>query len=601
MLELSKLQKEVLNSDGPLLVTGGPGSGKTTVSILKAAQIIEKRLHSQQKVLFLSFARPTVARVVEAIDQEETIARETKKRIEVDTYHSFCWKLLKTHGYLIGLPRQLQVLVPSAAAVALSSLRLEYGTDLDEIQTAEKIDREHQELERLAREEGRVCFDLFPLYAAQLLQGSAKLRALYATAYPAIILDEFQDTNVDQWRLVESLGERALLIALADPEQRIFDWLGADPERLNQLVQKFGSKEIDLGSANHRSKGTDIATFGDHILSGKFELAQYAGVTVQLYDPNENQAFSTLRIATMQARKRLINAGIRDWSLAVIVPTKKMTRIVSDKFRNLVPNISHTAIVDMEPIVLSAEIIAFLLQQDGAKALDRLVELLGDFFKGKNGDDPKKSNIDEALSIRAALVAAQAKIEAGKQVAQNSKILPVSAAMRQALELVLTGDPDIDWIAIRSVLENCDCPRLKKVAEEARNLRLLDRGSELRQALALEWRTFGSYKNALAITRIAFIQEHFASSNRPESGVVVVNMHKVKGKQFDEVIIFEGWPIVAKGKLVANINRIVRRNSKDGTASELSQARQNFRVSITRARRQTTILTPKSDPCILLT
>lgn len=601
-MELTEKQLQVLDSDGHLLVTGGPGSGKTTISILKAAQISERDLRPQQKVLFLSFARASVSRVVEAIEQEQSITRETRRQIEVETYHSFFWRILKAHGYLIGLPRRLDILTPPAEAIALSAIRNGFEADskLSEQEKQNKRDTELAERKRLASEEGRICFDLFAPCVGDLLHGSQRLRRLLATKYPAIILDEFQDTNAEQWHVVKALGACSKLIALADPEQRIFDFIGADPERLNHFREAFDPTEIDFSDSNHRSAGTDIAKFGNDILTGKFQQENYTGVTIAGFDPFPDPAMTKLVTTTYEARTRLVTAGRPDWSLAILVPTKRMTRLVSDRFREPpagMQAINHNAVVELEAAILGSEIIAHLLQPVVAGHIDDFVDLLCNYYQGKGGDRPTKSALKEADGLRKAYEKWCAALDAGKNPPGNSVLRATFEVYDAARAVELTGDPDKDWRAVRAVLENGGCKRLKEVGTEVRNIRLLERGTQLRQDLAQDWRDNGSYVNALAIVQQAFIQDHFANSLKPETGVVVMNMHKAKGKQFDEVIVFEGWPIRQKGEVIANLDRIVRNNNP---AEVTDGSRQNFRVSVTRGRIRITILTPKNDRCLLL-
>lgn len=601
--ELTNKQKEVMAADGHLLVQGGPGSGKTTVSILKAGKIVTHGLKSGQLVLFLSFARATVSRVLEAIAEEEEITLNVKRQIEVDTYHAFFWRLIKTHGYLLGLPRSLTILTPPNEAVALSDIRNEYKSDdkLSRKEWEEKKQREYVERQRLAAEKGLVCFDLFAEMAGDLLHRSNKIRCLISNAYPVIILDEFQDTAPDQWRVIQALGRDSQLLALADPEQRIFDFIGADPKRLQHFEDEFAPTKFDLSDDNHRSKGTDITHFGNDILKGKFTKKSYNGVYVDVFEANQNQAVTKIVTETLQARKRLIKDVPKGWSLAILVPTKRMTRIVSDVFREppgKLPRIEHNISVDMEAAILAAEIIAYLLQSHGGRGdVAVFVDLICSYFRGKGGDNPTKTSLKEAAQILTAYHKAVERRAAGKDDLKSSIYLPIELAYEAMHDLNLTGNPDNDWTITRKHLESSSCKRLNEIAAEVRNIRLLDRGTQLREALSQNWRDKGMYTNALDIVRQAFVQEHFSTKTKPESGVIVMNMHKAKGKQFDEVIIFDGWPRYDKRKIVANPDRIVRGNIRDNIDD---QTRQNFRVSITRAKQRTTILTPKQNPCVLL-
>jgi DNA helicase-2/ATP-dependent DNA helicase PcrA len=603
VIELTDVQSAILLQTGHLLIRGGPGSGKTTIAILKAAEMTKSDLRPAQSILFLSFARATVGRILEAMNEEKALSSAVRQRIDVDTYHAFFWRILRTHGYLLGLPRRLEIMTPPNEAIALSAIRRDYpsASKQTDAQKQEKKEREEAERKRLAEEDGRVCFSLFARYVGKLLHSSNKVRRLIIEAFPVIILDEFQDTTADQWHVVKALGTGGTLIALADPEQRIFEFAGAEAKRLQQYRDTFHPTEFDLKTDNHRSKGTDIAILGNDILTGQFTKNNYAGVNLVVFEANPNQAFSALHSQALQARKRLIDSGRKRWTLAVLVPTKKFTRLVSDAFREPIggmPPIAHSAAVDMEGIVLAAEFLAFLLQQEsGIEGQKRAVELICAFYRGRDGENQTKGNAKEADNIANAHERCVAREAAGQAPPAKSIYHAIRAALEIAHKISLTGDPDSDWLAVRRALQESACPRLKEIASELRNVRLVDRGTQLRQALATDWRENGAYPNALELTRQAFVREHFASAARPEQGVIVTNMHKAKGKQFDEVIIFEGWPRYQGRKIVANVDRIVRNNERTG---DMTQARQNFRVSVTRARQRTTILTPKADPCVLL-
>lgn len=219
-------RQTILKADGHLLIMGGPGSGKTTIALFKAKQIAEsKKLKEGQKVLFLSFARATISRVEEQAGT--LIPTCLKKQIEMNTYHGFIWNIIKHHGYLL-TENPIKLLPPHEASKHLVGI------------TKKEVKKR---LNELFYEKGLVHFDLFAKLCMQLLAQSCALKNIISKMYPVIILDEFQDTNTEEWELIKLLSESCRLIALADPDQRIYDFRGADPKRITQLI-KYSNCDI---------------------------------------------------------------------------------------------------------------------------------------------------------------------------------------------------------------------------------------------------------------------------------------------------------------------------------------------------------------------
>ena len=97
MIGLSPDKTQLLDCDSPILVLGGPGSGKTTIALLKAGRDIRRGiLKTGQRILFLSFARATIARVEQQAGK--VISGLERDRLEINTYHGFAWSLLRRHG-----------------------------------------------------------------------------------------------------------------------------------------------------------------------------------------------------------------------------------------------------------------------------------------------------------------------------------------------------------------------------------------------------------------------------------------------------------------------------------------------------------------------
>lgn len=578
---------DFLSCSGHALVLGGPGSGKTTAALVKAnCEIQLPDWQSHQQVLFLSFARSTIARVSEAAGG--LIERSMRKCVDLTTYHSFVWRLIRSHGYLIQNDPPIRLLPPHDAAVRLTDATKNTARR----QIAKTRDKEKH---RLLEEEGLLDFDLFAGLAADLLEGSSRLCRIVSRRFPLIFLDEFQDTNSEEYRFIKCFARESRIIALADPEQRIYEFRGADPKRIQDFIKDIAPAPFDLAQRNHRSNGTDILDFANHLLTQETSDYDYD------YDDVDVRTFPLRRgpVQHLWMKTGVIAAINRvkaspTWSVAVLVPTKNLMLTVSDYLSarqdidatRKLPAIGHQVAVDAEGPTLAGVVIGRLMECTSDRTEDacrRLVEDLCCHITGrKSNRGPSQAEIKLVDGIRPFVTDNKVRGPKRQRIVKDCQRI-----VQDVLSSDFTGDPYSDWISVREIIAASSEPELQCVASDAQYLRFLRKGASLRLKLSSLWQNQQSYAGASQAVQNAFVQEHFLATSQEPRGVHVMTIHKSKGKEFDEVLIYEG----------TFSDRIVRRPDED---SSVAQARLALRVAVSRAKRRVTIVTPANKPCELL-
>lgn len=560
-LELCEKRKAVIAQGGHLLVLGGPGSGKTTIALLKA-QRQSATLKPGQGILFLSFSRAAIRQVL--LRCKEILTPAERRAVTVQTYHAFCMEILEAHGRLLH-GRPIRFLYPGEERLQKSAFDGDWMV----------------ERRRLASEQGLYCFDLFAAGAADLLEGCAALRELIADRFPMIIVDEFQDTDDNQWRIVRALAEVTDVFCLADPEQRIFDYRDdIDPRRLDILREEIQVTEFDLGGENHRSPNAGILQFADAVLHNHSPLPATPDIKQVSYWQNTFAA--TVHAAVIWTFSALRKKGVEHPSVAVLSRSNSLIAdlsvILSETHtynKQTLPVIEHDVVWDAELSAAAAVVVASILEWPTGPAeetLARTLRVIAGYYKLKNAEEPTNAAAEHARKYDEAA----AKVATGEGPRINAAKALV-AVYKAGIDLV--GEPVADWKAARWVLH--DIPALNELFREARLVRLFRATDSLASGLGERWLALSSYAGASELVKRTLEQERLVAAERDPQGCILMNMHKAKGKEFDGVVLVEG---------AFKSSFFDERNEQP----PFERSRRLLRVGLTRARTLVTIVRPQN-------
>lgn len=559
-IKLDKRRETILSTTGHIFIEGGPGCGKTTIALLKAARC-RAELKPDQRILFLSFSRAAVRQVTDRM--RTSLSSAERATLEVRTFHSFFLDLVRSHGRLL-TGQQARFITPEREAI----LRADFDGD-DTAWNREK--------RRLAAEESLYVFDTLAPTLAELLERSMDLRRLYSTRYPIIVVDEFQDTGTDQWRVVKALSETSAIICLADLDQRIFDHIeGVDEHRLDEAKKILQPTVFDLSSDNHRSPASGLLEYANAVLRN---VAAVAPPNVKSFNYGYDKPELVAHYFVQSALRHLEGELTVTPTVAVLTRVNTFAGRISESLgqeadlngTQLNP-VDHILYWDPELAAASALVVASILEWptlDSKVAVVRTLGSIADYYRVKLG----LGTVGARSKIGTLERATQAILDGKNPASKTARVL------LQAAELPppLTGRSVSDWNIARSALKGST--ELEELAKKVRLIRLLKATSAVAWALSETWNGTTGYSGAVEAVRTALATEAVEAQQPEEAPVHVMTMHKSKGKEFDAVVIVEGrhdMPLLDAD-----------------TGSKNQQAdRRLLRVAITRARHLVVILRP---------
>ncbi len=276
-------QKAVLQTDGPIIILAGAGSGKTRVLTYKVLYLIKEKNIDSFNILMVTFTNKAANEMKERVQKFMSNDQRLKTNSPIiATFHSLCAKILRIEGKYIGLSSKFAIYdtqdsldgikeamrlldistkdyKPSSILASISQAKNELLTENEYPNYArgnfqEKVAKVYIAYQKILAENQALDFDDLLIKTIYLFDKNPQILEKYQNRFRYILIDEYQDTNRAQYVLTRLLAKKFNNICVVgDFSQSIYSWRGADFTNLNKFKDDFKNTKTFSLSQNYRS------------------------------------------------------------------------------------------------------------------------------------------------------------------------------------------------------------------------------------------------------------------------------------------------------------------------------------------------------------
>src|SRR6266550_5643033 len=360
LADLNEAQREaVLATEGPVLVVAGAGSGKTRVLTHRIAHLVTACGVKPQEILAITFTNKAAGEMKERL---EGILGDIAPRMWVMTFHAACGRMLRREAPRLGyrsnftiydsadqvrlvkqcleeLERDPKRFVPRGIHTQISNAKNQLiGPDEYKTRVASFYDQTVADASALYQRRlftsNAVDFDDLIMLTVDVLERFPEALERWQKAFRYVLVDEYQDTNHAQYRLLQLLaGEHRNLFAVGDPDQSIYAFRGADIRNILEFERDFpGTRTIPL-EQNYRSTNT-ILRSANHVIANNRERKPKnlfselgEGDPVRVYEVEDEHAEARFVAAEMAG---LVEEGFNGNEIGVFYRTNAQSRVLED-------------------------------------------------------------------------------------------------------------------------------------------------------------------------------------------------------------------------------------------------------------------------------